>query len=67
MTEKEPLFMFLVLPLTFLGLAENGEKAHTKNFGAQLLHGKSRKAPLPKSTQKKLSKAKKKKNYNKIN
>ena len=30
MVETKPLFMFLVLPLTFLGLAVNGEKVvHT--------------------------------------
>ena len=47
MVETKPLFMFLVLPLTFLGLAVNGEKVvHTS--GTQLLSGISRKAPTPK-------------------
>jgi len=60
MVETKPLFMFLVLPLTFLGLAVNGEKVvHTS--GTQLLSGISRKAPTPKLA---LNTKKKKKNNN---
>ena len=49
MTKKLPLFMFLVLTLTFLGLAARGEKkAHATEWGSTPAWEKTRKAPLKK-------------------